>query len=150
MKKYLITILLITASVMFLSPMNTMALENNNVGIIEKNASNLLTNTINIADSACTESDSVLGNVDCENSVAWLLQLIFDIIKVVGPILVILLSSLDFIMVIIKSDNEQFQKAQKRLITRLVLAVLLFLVPVIVEFILKTFGIIGVGTAGIK
>ena len=53
-------------------------------------------------------------------------------------------------MVIIKSDNDQFQKAQKKLITRLVLALLLFLVPTIVEVILQVFGITGSATGGIR
>ena len=145
MKKGIITILLIAASVMFFSPINTMALESNNVGIIEKSESNILTNTINIADGA-----PILGDPEDEDSVAWLVQLVLNIIKVVGPILVIILSSVDFISVIIKSDNEQFQKAQKRLITRLVLALLLFLIPVLVEVILQVFGITGSGTAGLK
>ena len=145
MKKGLITILLIAASVMFFSPVNTMALGYNNVVIVEKSESNnILTNTINIA------KEPLLGDPSDENSVAWLVQLVFNIVKVMGPILVILLSSVDFIMVIIKSDNEQFQKAQKKLITRLILALLLFLVPTIVEVLLQVFGITGSSTGGIK
>ena len=57
---------------------------------------------------------------------------------------------LDFIVVIIKSDNEQFQKAQKKLITRLIMALLLFLIPTIVQVILQVFGITGSSTGGIK
>ena len=60
-----------------------------------------------------------------------------------------LLSSVDFIMVIVNSDNDKFQKAQKKLITRLILALLLFLIPVIVEIILSVFGITGSATGGI-
>lgn len=145
MKKGIITILFIALSVMLFSPINTIALESNNVVVIEKSESNILTNTINIADGK-----TILGDPEDEDSVAWLVQLALDIVKIVGPILVIILSSVEFISVIIKSDNEQFQKAQKRLITRLVLALLLFLIPVIVEVILQVFGITGSGTAGIK
>lgn len=145
MKKKIITVFLIAASIVFISPMNTMALESNNISIIEKSESNILTNTVTIA-----AGEPVLGDVNDEDSVAWLVQLVLNIVKVVGPILVILLSSVDFIMVIIKSDNEQFQKAQKRLITRLILALLLFLVPVIVEILLQIFGFTGNATAGIR
>ena len=150
MKKGIITLLLIVTCVMFISPINTNALEVNSVGIVEKNESNLLSNTINIAASKCPPSKAVLGDVDCEDSVAWLVQIIFNIVKIVGPILVVLLSSIDFIMVIIKSDNDQFQKAQKKLITRLVLALLLFLIPTIVQVLLQIFGITGSVTGGIK
>lgn len=150
MKKGIITLLLIVTCVMFISPINANALEVNSVSIVEKNDSNLLSNTINIAASKCPPSKAILGDVDCEDSVAWLVQIIFNIVKIVGPILVVLLSSVDFIMVIIKSDNDQFQKAQKKLITRLVLALLLFLIPTIVQVLLQVFGITGSATGGIK
>lgn len=150
MKKGIITLLLIVTCVMFISPINANALEVNSVSIVEKNESNLLSNTINIAASKCPPSKAILGDVDCEDSVAWLVQIIFNIVKIVGPILVVLLSSVDFIMVIIKSDNDQFQKAQKKLITRLVLALLLFLIPTIVQVLLQVFGITGSATGGIK
>ena len=152
MKKTIITILLIVTSVMFISPINTMALEANNAGLIVSK-SNIISDTIYIATNGvcdAEEDNSLLGDPDCEDSVAWIVQLIFNIIKIAGPILVILLSSVDFIMVIIKSDNDQFQKAQKRLITRLILALLLFLVPTVVEVLLQLFGITGDVTGGIR
>lgn len=138
MKKAIITILLIITCVMFVSPVNTKALEVNNVNIVENNSSNALTNTINIA-----SGETILGDPTDEDSVAWLVYLVLNIIKIAGPILVILLSSVDFILVIVKSDNDAFAKAQKKLITRLVLAILLFLIPVIVQIILEVFGITG-------
>ena len=138
MKKAIITILLIITCVMFVSPVNTMALENNNINIVENTSSNALTNTINIA-----SGETILGDPTDEDSVAWLVYLVLNIIKIAGPILVILLSSVDFILVIVKSDNDAFAKAQKKLITRLVLAILLFLVPVVVQVILEVFGITG-------
>lgn len=146
MKKTIITILLVIASVMFISPINAKALEVNNINIIENINSNILNDTIYIADG---EKTPILGDPEDENSVAWLVQLILNIVKVAGPILVVLLSSVDFIMVIVNSDNDKFQKAQKKLITRLVLALLLFLIPVIVEVILSVFGITGSTTGGI-
>ena len=146
MKKGIITFLLIVTCVMFISPINTKALETNNINIVDRSGSNFIENTINTAEV----TKSVLGDPSDENSVAWLVQLIFNIIKIAGPILVVLLSSIDFIMVILKSDSEQFAKAQKRLITRLILALLLFLNPTIVQIILQVFGITGNVTAGIK
>lgn len=140
MKKVIITILLIITCVMSISPINTFALENNNsINIVENTSSNVLSNTINIA----KKDSTLLGDPEDEDSVAWLVYLILNIVKVAGPILVILLSSIDFIMVIIKSDNDAFAKAQKKLITRLILSILLFLVPIIVQIILEVFGITG-------
>lgn len=150
MKKGIITLLLVIACVMFISPINTNALEVSNTNMVSNVGSNIIANTIYIGDGECSESSAVLGDVECEDSVAWLVQLVFNIIKVAGPILVVLLSSVDFIMVIIKSDNDQFQKAQKKLITRLILALLLFLVPTIVQVLLQIFGITGSVTGGIQ
>ena len=94
--------------------------------------------------------NSLLGDPEDPNSVAWLVQQIFNFIKVVGPILVVILSSVDFVQVIIKSDDEAMAKAQKKLITRLILAALLFVVPTIVEVILDVFGMTSSSTCGIK
>ena len=149
MKKGIITILLVIASVMFVSPINTYALEKDSVSIVNKNSLNLVSNTISIAKS-CPPTNAVLGDVDCEDSVAWLIQMILNVVKVIGPILVVILSSIDFIMVIVNSDNDKFQKAQKKLVTRLVLAALLFLIPVIVQVLLQVFGITGNATGGIQ
>ena len=91
----------------------------------------------------------MLGSTSDPNSVAWLLQQVFTFIKVLGPILVVVLSSIDFIKVIAKGDDDAMGKAQKKLFTRLVLAILLFLVPTLVEVILDLFGLTSTGTCGL-
>ncbi len=94
--------------------------------------------------------DSLLGDPGDPNSVAWLLQQVLDFIKVVGPILVVILSSIDFAKVIIKSDDEAMAKAQKKLITRLILAALLFFIPMLVTVLLDLFGLTSSGTCGLN
>ena len=94
--------------------------------------------------------ESLLGSVNDEDSVAWLVQQILDLIKVVGPILVVVLSSIDFLQVILKGDDEAMGKATKKLTTRLILAILLFLVPVLVEWLLDIFGITTSGICGLN
>ena len=92
---------------------------------------------------------TLLGSTADPNSVAWLLQQIFTFVKVIGPILVVVLSSVDFIKVIAKGDDDAMAKAQKKLFTRLVLAVLLFLIPTLVEVLLDLFGLTTNSTCGI-
>lgn len=94
--------------------------------------------------------EPLLGYVDDEKSVAWLLQQVFNVIKIVGPVIVIVLSSIDFAKVIIKNDDEAMAKAQKKLIIRLILAASLFFIPLLVELALKIFGLTGSSTGGIK
>ena len=51
----------------------------------------------------CTGDNSILGSVNDPNSVAWLLQQVLNYIKILGPILVVVLSSVEFAKVIINN-----------------------------------------------
>ena len=107
---------------------------------VSKNINILANNTTQNFD--CDGSNSLLGNPSDENSVAWLLQQIFNFIKIIGPILVIVLSSIDYAKVIIQSDDESMGKANKKLIWRLILAGLLFFIPLLIQVFLQMFGFI--------
>lgn len=89
----------------------------------------------------CQKDSSILGNVDCECSVAWLINEILNYLKILGPFLVLILSSIDFLKAIITSDDESLTKAQKSLVTRLILAAALFVLPELISVILNIFGI---------
>ncbi len=101
-------------------------------------------------DQNCSGGSSILGDPNDENSVAWLLQQILNYIRIIGPILVVVLSSVDFAVVIVKNDDDSLGKAKKKLINRLLLVAALFLAPTLVSAILDIFGITGEGTCGIS
>ncbi len=82
----------------------------------------------------------LLGDPDNEDSVAWLLVKILNYLKLLGPLIVLVLSSLDFAKAILTSDDESMKKAQSNLITRLLLAAALFVLPVLIEVLLDVFG----------
>lgn len=84
--------------------------------------------------SKCTD---FLGNPKDSKSVAWLLQKLFNYVKVLGPILVILFSTLDFTKTILSSDEESMKKSQKRLGIRLMCAVGIYFLPMIVTLIIN-------------
>lgn len=110
--------------------------------------------TNSLANSQVSRSDAyadagILGDPSDENSVAWLLNKIFDYVKIIGPILVVVLSSIDFLKVILNGDDDAMKKAQKKLGVRLILAALLFFIPLLVQAMLSWFGITG-STAGIQ
>ncbi|MBQ6135542.1 MAG: hypothetical protein IJI60_04425 [Bacilli bacterium] len=94
--------------------------------------------------------NTLLGSTANQKSVAWLIQEVLNIIKVVGPILVAVLSGVEFVQVIAKGDDEAMGKAQKKLVTRLILIALLFLLPVIVETLLKIFGLMTDSVCGLN
>jgi len=125
-------------------PIKTNAIELHNVS----STYNILANNTS-QNIDCDGSDSLLGNPEDENSVAWLLQQIFNFVKIVGPILVVVLSSIDYAKVIIQSDDESMGKANKKLMWRLILAALLFFIPLLIQVFLQMFGFTSDPTCGI-
>ncbi len=80
---------------------------------------------------------SDIFQVDKEGSVGWILSTILNYIKVIGPILVVILSALDFIKAIFSSDDKAIKEAQSKLTIRLIAALALFLVPTLVQLLLS-------------
>lgn len=96
------------------------------------------------------DSCSQLIDTQTEGGFGWLLQKILNYIKIAGPILVVLLSALDFIKAVASSEEDAFKKAQSRLVIRLVAALALFLVPTFVELLLGLINGITDPTCGLK
>lgn len=69
-------------------------------------------------------------------SVGAILRTILGYIRIIGPVLVVLLSAIDFIKAIFGFDEKAMGTAQRKLIIRLIAAVALFLVPTLVEVLL--------------
>jgi hypothetical protein len=99
-------------------------------------ASNINKNAQILADC----NSSILGSTSDPDSVAWLLQQILNYIRALGPAIVVVLSGVEFAKVIVTGDDDGMKKAQKKLITRLILVALLFFVPTITLAILDIFG----------
>ena len=77
----------------------------------------------------CSLGDSVvlwIGNV-----VKWL--------KYIVPVLVIIFSILDFIKTIGSEKEDEMKKAQSKFVRRLIIAGLVFIIPLIIEFVLVAF-----------
>ena len=78
----------------------------------------------------CSISDDIVSMI--YNVIKWA--------KYIVPVLVIILSILDFIKAIAAQNDDEMKKAQGRFVKRLIVAALLFLIPLIINFALKTFG----------
>ena len=87
--------------------------------------------------------NTVLGDPKDENSVAWLLQQLLNYMRILGPMIVLIMSAVDFAKAIVMGDDETMQKCYKKLIKRLILAMLLFFVPTLVTILLEVFGFVG-------
>lgn len=82
--------------------------------------------------SACGLNDKIINYV----------ANIFKWIKYFAPVLVIILSLIDFIKAIAAQNDDDIKKAQARFIKRLIAAALLFLIPFIIQFALEKFDIV--------
>lgn len=133
MKKiYLVIIIFILALSMPFSVRNVHALEktdytNNSVKRVDYE-------NIDNDDANC---EYIFGDPNDEKSVAYILQKFFDYIKIIGPILVIILSGYDFAKNALNSDADKMKKATSKLVTRLLCAVGLFFVPILTSFIIN-------------
>ena len=83
------------------------------------------------------------STVDCPTifseepgSVGDILRTILGYIRVIGPILVVLLSAIDFIKAIFGFDEKAMSNAYHKLIIRLIAAVALFLIPTLIDVML--------------
>lgn len=100
-----------------------------------------VTPTTNANYNQTQSCDSLLGDPNDENSVAWLLNKILTYATIIGMILVVVLSSLDFLKVIANSSDEAMAKACKKLALRLIFAALLFFVPTLTAAALDIFNL---------
>lgn len=69
-------------------------------------------------------------------SVGNILRTILGYIRVIGPILVVLLSAIDFIKAIFGFDEKAMTNAYRKLIIRLIAAIALFLIPTLIDVML--------------
>jgi len=159
MKFQLNLLIIIAISMMFLLPTSVEAessIENdhiNNVSTyvqIEAKKSDLDALGKGMDTDEDMDCNSLLGNPDNEDSVAWLLVKILNYVRILGPLAVIVLSGIEFTRTIVLSDDEAMKKTVHRLVIRLVLVALLFLVPTIVKVILQVFNIISDPMCGIE
>lgn len=108
-----------------------------------QNSNNQNSNSnIQVGDVNCT---SLLGSVPEDGSdngsVAWLLNKFFLYFKICVPIIVLIFSTVDFVKAIILNNDDNMKKAYNKLIIRIIIAILLFLVPHLVQLLLTIFGI---------
>lgn len=67
--------------------------------------------------------------------IGWLLV----VVKIIVPLLLIIFGVIDFVKVVISSENEASDKAVKRLIMRIITGVVIFVLPTIINFVFGLF-----------
>ncbi len=85
------------------------------------------------------------------NNLGKLLQDIFTIIKIMGPVLAICLSIIDFIKALSSNEPSKEQKnALKRTVIRLVIAIILLFLPYLLDLLFHSFGLYDISRCGIE
>ena len=89
----------------------------------------------------------MFGDPNTEGDFANFLQQIFNVFKYLAPALVIVLSTVEFIKAAASDDKDALMKATKKTGTRIVLAILLFFLPGLINFLFDKLG--WYGTCGV-
>lgn len=77
--------------------------------------------------------DSLLGTIDDTDDPAYYIHQGFIWIKYIAIIILVALSMKDFFMAIVDKDEDSINKATKKCVKRLIYAVIIFLLPIIIE-----------------
>ena len=70
------------------------------------------------------------------------IRIFYNLFRFLAPVIIIVFSIIDFVGVVISGANEKLEKAKKRFITRLIIAVSWLLLPAILGFLLRLAGIL--------
>ena len=141
MKKVIMTlILVIIAFVININPVYAL-------GEATKKSSG--SQTVSSAKSSGNDCGGVFGSTSDPEAFAYYLQGAFNIMKFLGPILLFVLSILDLVKITAEQkQDDQLVKLAGKTLKRAVYAVLIFVLPDLINYI---FGLVGLyGTCGIS
>lgn len=110
-------------------------------GLREVNANNYINDysgdTIVLLNGSNSDSNS---NDTCESMLGDFykdLESIMGIIRIAGPLIVIFLTSMEYIVAITGKEDDAIKKVTNKLVTRLVLVAILFMLPSLLNLLLK-------------
>lgn len=94
------------------------------------------------------DCNSLLGDPKKDGTFANFLQQIFKIMGYAAPLLCLVLSTFDFVKATASQDKDALMKAMKNTGKRIVLAIVLFFLPTLINFLFPLLG--WYGTCGIE
>lgn len=146
MRKKFIMIMLFLISLFIIVPNDVKAFD---LSSINDNSVYILYETVgpgrderkeeDVTSSTKTTVSSPMSN--CNSNVYVLLRKYWKIIMVVSPILLILMTTLDFFKAIVSSDSDKLKKASSDALKRTLAYVILVLLPFIIGIIFKWVGV---------
>ena len=106
--------------------------------------------------STITDCESLLGSPSTKpsgstpGSPAYYMMFVFNIIKYIAIILLVTLSIVDFVKAVAAKDDDSIKKAINTTIKRLILCVVVFLLPTLIEVLLEYVHTSAIDTCGIQ
>lgn len=96
--------------------------------------------------------ESYLGNPkdNINKPPAYYLQFTFNLIKYVAIILLLVLSVVDYGKAVASSNQDAIKKATMNTVKRIIIAAVVFMLPMLIEFLFKILGLYSSTTCGIK
>lgn len=94
--------------------------------------------------------DSYLGNPKENGSPAYYLQFVFDLMKYLALVILFVMTIIEFGKATVSSNQDAMKKALQNTLKRLIIAVVIFFLPILIKFILTLLGIYSPSTCGIS
>lgn len=84
----------------------------------------------------CSDYETIFGDKDDPESIRGMLEVILQYVRVIVPILIITLGTIDFAKAVIAAKEDNMKKAQTDFIKRVIMGVAVFFVPVLIDIIM--------------
>ena len=81
--------------------------------------------------------NDIFGKKDDEESLAYLINKVLGYVRIIVPILIIVLGMIDLAKAVIASKEDEMRKAQKTFVKRLIIGVVVFFIPVLVNLLMS-------------
>lgn len=94
--------------------------------------------------------DYVLGDYDDPEYLGYYLVKLLEVIKFAGPILVVVMTIVDLIKVLANGKNDELTKLGVKTLKRLIYAIMLFIIPTLLNWAFMQIGIYGVCGIGVE
>lgn len=88
--------------------------------------------------------DYILGDYSDPEDLGYYLAKLLEVIKIAGPVLVIVMTIVDLVKIIALGKPDELNKLAVKSIKRIIYAVLLFIIPSLLDWVFKLFSVYGV------
>ena len=95
---------------------------------------------LGLIDSKNNPSDGGSTFTSTTGKTACFFSKIYNLLKILVPLLVIVLSIVDFLRVLFLSDDKNYKEAYSKLIKRVIIGIVIFLVPVLISLVINLAG----------